>query len=160
VSIWRKVIRSNPTKTIIISVFVKGRDIICSCWTCKYGQTFCPIFWHWLIISGMKVFYYQTVGEVSSLPCDHWSQGQIDFCGHFRVWDVTFFLSFDSLIIFGINVCYTKYHKSISKNKSYIPDTKMHPKMNYLNWRSKATWRSWLYITHCLLVAHIYLNVK
>jgi hypothetical protein len=53
------------------------------------------IFWHRLIISGMKVCYYQTVGEVASLPCDHWSQGQIEFWGHFRVRDVTFFLSFD-----------------------------------------------------------------
>jgi hypothetical protein len=23
----------------------KGRDIICSCWKCKYGQTFCPNIW-------------------------------------------------------------------------------------------------------------------
>jgi hypothetical protein len=41
------------------------------------------IFWHRLIISAMKVCYYQTVGEVASLPSDHWSQGQIDFGGIF-----------------------------------------------------------------------------
>ena len=47
VSIWRRIIRrrrSNPTKTICLSS-LKGRDIICSCWTCKYGQTFCPNIW-------------------------------------------------------------------------------------------------------------------
>ena len=50
------------------------------------------IFWHRLIISAMKVPYYQTVGEVASLPSfEHSSQGKIDFCGHFRVRDVTFF---------------------------------------------------------------------
>jgi hypothetical protein len=55
------------------------------------------IFWHRLIISAMKVCYYQTVGEVASLPsCDHCTQGQIDFCGHFRVWDVTFFIFWQS----------------------------------------------------------------
>ena len=32
----------------------------------------------------------------------------------------------------------------------------MDPKINYLNLRSKVTWRPWLYITHSLLVAHIY----
>ena len=50
------------------------------------------IFWHRLIISAMKVCYYQTVGEVASLPsCAHWSQCQIDFWGHFRVGNVTYF---------------------------------------------------------------------
>ena len=45
VSIWRRIIRrSNPTKTICLSSW-KGRDIICSCWTCKYGQTFCLNIW-------------------------------------------------------------------------------------------------------------------
>ena len=42
------------------------------------------IFWHRLIISAMKVCYYQTVGEVASLPsCSHWSQFQIVFEGIF-----------------------------------------------------------------------------
>jgi hypothetical protein len=40
--------------------------------------------------------------------------------------------------------------------KSYIPDTTMSLKINYLTLRSKVTWRSWWYITYCLLVAHIY----
>ena len=36
--------------------------------------------------------YIRTVGEVASLPSfELWFQGQIDFCGHFRVKDVTFF---------------------------------------------------------------------
>jgi hypothetical protein len=59
------------------------------------------IFWHRLIISAMKVCYYQTVGEVASPPsCGHWSQCQIDFWGHIHVRDITFSLSFD------IHLCY------------------------------------------------------
>ena len=48
----------------------------------KQSCSGCYLFicWHRLIISGMKVCYYQTVGEVASqLSYDLWSQGQIDF---------------------------------------------------------------------------------
>ena len=58
------------------------------------------IFWHILIISAMKVCYYQTVCEVASLPsCDHWFQCQIEFWGHFRVF-------WHRLIISVMMVCY------------------------------------------------------
>jgi hypothetical protein len=36
--------KKNPTKTIGLSLW-KGSDIICLCWTCKYGQAFCPNIW-------------------------------------------------------------------------------------------------------------------
>ena len=65
------------------------------------------IFWYRLIISAMKVCYYQTVGEVASLPsCAHWSQCQIDFWGHFRVGNVTFFIFFFS---FDIDLSYLRW---------------------------------------------------
>ena len=51
------------------------------------------IFWHIrLIISAMKVSYYQTVGEVASLPsCDLLFQGQIDL-GAFSFWGCNIFI--------------------------------------------------------------------
>jgi hypothetical protein len=78
-------------QTIIVLVGLLLLMILLHILTQPCSGCYLFIFWHRLIISGMKVCYYQTVGEVASLPCDHWSQGQIDFCGHFRVQDVTFF---------------------------------------------------------------------
>jgi len=41
--------------------------------------------------------------------------------------------------------------------KDYIPHTKISPKIIYLTLMSKVNWRSWWYITHRLMVAHIFM---
>ena len=91
---WTNYISPLPRRqTYCLSRIASSYDSTSYTHTIMFG-CYLYIFWHRLIISAMKVCYYQMVCDVGSqLSCDLWSQGQIDFGGlSFR--DVTF-LSFD-----------------------------------------------------------------